>query len=86
MSTVHEPTPKTTDPKTTDPKTTESSAERELANEADREASGIVSEFCQFVSESGKWWLIPVLVSLLTVAAFVVRGSSGLSPFLYSLF
>ena len=81
MSTVHEPTPKTTDPKTT-----ESSAERELANEADREASGIVSEFCQFVSESGKWWRIPVRVSLLAVAALGVLGSSGRRPFLYSLF
>ena len=76
MSTVQE----------TPPETTKTAAEQELANEANQDATGIVAEFWQFVTESGKWWLIPVLVSLLAVAAFVVLGSSGLSPFLYSLF
>ncbi len=50
-----------------------------------------VRQFCkevlQFLRQEKKWWLVPLLVTFLLLAALVLftRGSSPLSPFMYSV-
>jgi hypothetical protein len=47
----------------------------------------IMVEFWQFLKARKKWWLVPIIVSLLLLGALIVfaQGSS-LSPFIYALF
>jgi hypothetical protein len=47
----------------------------------------IVKEFLQFLVQEKKWWLVPLVVLLLVLGAFLVlSASSPLAPLLYPLF
>jgi hypothetical protein len=47
----------------------------------------ICKEVIQFLRQEKKWWLVPLLVTLLLLAALVLftRGTDPLSPFMYSV-
>ena len=47
---------------------------------------GIVREFWDFLKHNKKWWLTPVILSLLLIALLVIAGGSGAAPFIYTLF
>jgi hypothetical protein len=48
---------------------------------------GIFKEFLQFLMQEKKWWLMPLVILLLALGAFLVLSSaSPLAPFLYPLF
>jgi hypothetical protein len=46
----------------------------------------LCKQVLQFLRQEKKWWLIPLLVTFLLLAALVLftRGSAPLSPFMYS--
>jgi hypothetical protein len=46
-----------------------------------------LSDILRFIWRRKKWWLVPVIVILLTVALVLIfAGSTGLGPFIYPLF
>ncbi|MBI3926601.1 MAG: hypothetical protein HY319_13755 [Armatimonadetes bacterium] len=48
---------------------------------------GTLKEFFQFLWEQKMWWMIPmILVLLLFVGLIVLGSSSGVGPFIYTLF
>jgi hypothetical protein len=47
---------------------------------------GLVSEFVDFLAENKLWWMSPILVVLLLVGVLLVLGTTGLVPFIYTLF
>jgi len=48
---------------------------------------GIVAELFDFLKNSKKWWLTPILVFLLLLSILIVfTESSALAPFIYSIF
>lgn len=47
---------------------------------------GLLQEFAGFLHEQRKWWLGPVLLTLLLIGALMVLGGSGAAPFIYTLF
>ena len=47
----------------------------------------LAKEFILFIKHEKKWWLIPlVLVFLLLAAVYIFASSSPLAPFIYPLF
>jgi len=48
--------------------------------------NGILSELWDFVRHNRKWWLIPIIVSLLGFGVLIVLSSTGIAPFIYTLF
>ena len=46
----------------------------------------LMQELFVMVSESKKWWLLPILVCLALVGLLTVLGATGAGPFLYTLF
>jgi hypothetical protein len=48
--------------------------------------SGLVSEFYAFLSENKKWWLAPIVISILGLGALVLLGGTAAAPFIYTLF
>ncbi len=49
--------------------------------------AGIAREMLSFLWHRRLWWLIPMVVVLLVFGLLLVlAGSSGLAPFIYSLF
>jgi hypothetical protein len=48
---------------------------------------GLVGELWGFMRERKKWWLLPVLIVLLTLGALMVFAQgSALAPFIYTIF
>lgn len=47
---------------------------------------GLVREFIDFLRENRKWWLVPIIVTLLGLGLLLIAGSSAISPFIYPFF
>lgn len=76
-------------------KKAEDSGEEESANSSEEnsfeeanegEQMGIVSEFVEFLGENKKFWMIPLLISLLALGALIMLGGTTAAPFIYTLF
>ena len=50
-------------------------------------ASGIGGELWAYMRVRKKWWLLPIIVSLLFIGALLVWAQgSALAPFIYTIF
>ncbi len=47
---------------------------------------GLASEFWDFLKYNKKWWLAPIIISILGLGALVLLGGSAAAPFIYTLF
>jgi hypothetical protein len=47
---------------------------------------GFVGELWGFLAQNKKWWLVPLLVTLLILGLLVMLSGTGLAPFIYTLF
>jgi len=59
---------------------------KDFASLANEKRRGPVAEFFAFVFQNKKWWLTPIILILVLVAALAVLGGTGVAPFIYSLF
>ena len=55
----------------------------ELARES---ATGPFSEFLYLLNRTRKWWMVPIILALLTVGALLVVSSTTLAPLIYAVF
>lgn len=46
----------------------------------------LVAELWQFLKESKKWWLLPIVAALLILGALVALSTTPFAPFIYTLF
>lgn len=58
----------------------------QFASEAEQNEIGLLHEFFLFLRENKKWWLVPLLGSLLLIGFVAVLAGSGAAPFIYTLF
>jgi len=47
---------------------------------------GLVGELWGFMKQNKKWWLVPLLMTLLILGLLVLLSGTGLAPFIYTLF
>ena len=43
-------------------------------------------ELVMFIRHNKKWYLIPIVVSILLLGILIALGSTGAAPFIYTLF
>ena len=48
--------------------------------------AGLLKEFFLFLKYNKKYWMIPILITLLALAALVLLGGTAVAPFIYTLF
>jgi hypothetical protein len=60
--------------------------QNDFASEAKQSRSGLVSEFFEFLRDNKKWWLAPIIISVLALGALVLLGGTAAAPFIYTLF
>ena len=54
---------------------------------AEHRGGGILGELWGFMKQNKKWWLLPLLVTLLAFGLLIfLCGGTGLAPFIYTLF
>ncbi len=57
----------------------------EFRREAARRRPGLLREFWDFLKHNKKWWLLPILISLLILALLVILAGTPLAPLIYPL-
>ncbi|TWT82823.1 hypothetical protein CA13_42860 [Planctomycetes bacterium CA13] len=58
----------------------------EFEREASRGENSLVREFGHFLLENKKWWLVPLISSLLLLGLISLLAAGGAAPFIYTLF
>jgi hypothetical protein len=58
----------------------------DFARQAEGRSPGLVSDLWGFLRENKKWWLLPIILTLLLVTALVMVSGGPLAPFIYTLF
>ena len=48
--------------------------------------AGFVRELAGFVRHNKKWWLVPIIVTLVLFGVLLVLGGTAVAPFIYTLF
>jgi len=60
--------------------------DEEFLVQASGKQTGLVAEFIGFLKANKKWWLAPIIVSILLLGLLVVLGGTAAAPFIYTLF
>ena len=53
---------------------------------ANQEQPGIAAEFYEFLRDNKKWWLLPILILIGAFGILVALASTGVAPFIYTMF
>lgn len=53
---------------------------------ADTRERGLVRDLFAFLKENKKWWVLPIVVTMLLLAVAAWLSSSAAAPFIYTLF
>jgi len=61
------------------------SAVSEFEHHAGARRRGLLAELWAFLRDNKKWWLLPIVITMLGLGVLVVLGG-GATPFLYALF
>ena len=64
----------------------DSKKDDEFLARASGKQTGLVSEFIGFLKANKKWWLAPIIVSILLLGLLVMLGGTAAAPFIYTLF
>ncbi len=80
------PKPDSTTEQPTQPQSPHDTPPESFADEADREPIGLAREFVEFLRDNKKWWLTPLILSLLFLGLIMVLAAGGAAPFIYTLF
>jgi hypothetical protein len=48
--------------------------------------AGILKEFFLFLKYNKKYWMVPIVLTLLVLAALILLGGTAVAPFIYTLF
>ena len=60
--------------------------DEDFAAQASQARTSLAGEFVDFLKENKKWWLAPILISIVGLGLLVLLGGSAAAPFLYTLF
>jgi hypothetical protein len=60
--------------------------QRDFLAQATEKRTSFVADFGAFLKQNKKWWLIPIVVSVLVLGLLVILGGTGVAPFIYTLF
>ena len=64
----------------------ESPEKSDFEKAAQSREGNLVSEFWDFLKENKKWWLAPIVISILGLGLLVLLGGTAAAPFIYTLF
>jgi hypothetical protein len=53
---------------------------------AEQKTDSLLADFWHFLRENKKFWLIPILLAVLLLGAFIWISGTGAAPFIYTLF
>jgi len=58
----------------------------DFTQQAEQDQHGIFLEYFRWLHHNNKWWLLPIISTLLIVGVFVMLSTTAVAPFIYALF
>lgn len=58
----------------------------DFAQQASGKRTGMATELYGFLRDNKKWWLAPIVLSVVMLGLLVLLGGSAAAPFIYTLF
>jgi hypothetical protein len=58
----------------------------EFEKASQQKQGNLLSEFMGFLKQNRKFWLLPLILVMLALAALLILSSSAAAPFIYTLF
>lgn len=58
----------------------------EFEKASQQKQGNLLSEFMGFLKQNKKFWLLPLILVMLALAALLILSSSAAAPFIYTLF
>ncbi len=58
----------------------------QFARQAEQSSPGLFREYLSWLRHTRKWWMAPILLTLLVIGFLVMANASGVGPLLYTLF
>ena len=58
----------------------------QFEQKAQERRTTLIGEFWGFLKHNKKWWLLPIVLVLLVLAALVLLGGAGVAPLIYTIF
>ena len=68
------------------PEQDSSPAGEQFADLAKTGSQGFLRELLEFIGNSKRWWLTPIVIVLLLLGVLIALGATGAAPFIYTLF
>ncbi|MGC1719093.1 MAG: DUF5989 family protein [Isosphaeraceae bacterium] len=53
---------------------------------AAHQGESLLSEFWAFLKQNKKWWLLPIVITMLLLGVLIFLSSTAAAPFIYTLF
>jgi len=60
--------------------------QNDFVKQATSPRTSLFSEFLSFLRENKKWWIAPIVISMLLLGLLLVLAGTGAAPFIYTLF
>lgn len=60
--------------------------ENDFVEEVERRSPNVLRDAWDLVRENKKWWLLPIIASLVLVGLIAVLSGTGIAPLIYTLF
>ena len=57
-----------------------------FAEAGEEKESTLLGEIFLFLRHNKKWWLLPIILVLLAFGVLLLLGTTGMAPFIYTLF
>ena len=58
----------------------------DFASQAGEKRTSLGGEFVDFLKDNKKWWLAPIIISIVGLGLLVMLGGTAAAPFIYTLF
>jgi hypothetical protein len=68
------------------PQQVEKSQADRFAEAADAPRPSLPREFLDFLAHNKKWWLTPIILTLLLLGLIILFSGTGAAPFIYTIF
>jgi hypothetical protein len=64
----------------------EGTGKSDFMKQSEKRQGNLASEFWDFLKDNKKWWLAPIIISILGLGLLVLLGGTAAAPFIYTLF
>lgn len=58
----------------------------QFAQQGQAQRTGMLADFIYLLRNNRKWWMLPLILVFIVFGVFMVLSSTGVAPFIYTVF